>query len=500
MILICGASGLVGKEMCTFLENHNIPYIGTYNSNSIKKSNMHKLDFSEPNEIEFFIKNNNITHCLFFIVQRLTDVCENNWDEIKNININMVNNTSFICNKLNVKFIHLSTDYVFDGLKQPNYPEDNKNPLQNYGISKLISEYRVIHNCKNYVIIRTPVLYSVSSKIHNNAVSLIGKNLMNLKQFELKEDDYSIRRPLYIPDLCFFIHECLTRYNGIYHFYNPYHKFTKYEICKHIAILLNINRKIITPTINIEGNAPRPYDTNLIDNKININSYNFTDFNVSLNTIFDKYKFIPIDKINVNDIFLMIDLDGTLVDSEQSHYNSYKKTFNTYNKNMISFEKWRNITDKGNFNDYLKTIFNEQEISIIKEDKIKNLQNEEITYTNNSDIFLKYIIEHNFNFCIVTNTTIETVDIFKTKLPILKHVKNFICINDYTYKKPHPECFQLALNKFYKNEKYIIGIENSNVGFSSLKHITNHIYIYNNLDVFKNNDCYLFDNFNQIMK
>lgn len=94
----------------------------------------------------------------------------------------MVYNTSYICNKLNIKFIHISTDYVFDGLSQPNYPESVKNPLQNYGISKLISEYRVINNCNNYVIIRTPVLYSKLSKIHDNAVTLIGKNLMNLKE------------------------------------------------------------------------------------------------------------------------------------------------------------------------------------------------------------------------------------------------------------------------------------------------------------------------------
>lgn len=502
MILICGASGLVGKEMCTFLDNRNIPYIGTYNSNIIDKSNMYNLDFNSIDNIEEFILQHNITICLFCVVQRLTDMCENNWDLIKNININMVYNTSYICNKYKIKFIHLSTDYVFDGVKQPNYPEDIKNPLQNYGISKLISEYRVVHNCYNYIIIRTPVLYSEISKIHENAISLIGKNMMNMIDSVSNVDNYCLRRPLYIPDLCHFIFECFSNHNGIFHFYNPHHKFTKYEISKKISNILNleIDLNVISNNKLTNDTAPRPYDTELKDRKLDINNYHFTDFDLSLYNIFNKFKFIPIHKNFVDDIYLMLDLDGTLINSDKAHYNSYKQVFHKYNKNMLSFDKWEYIINNGNFNDYLKTIFEEEELLIIKKEKIKYLSNETISYTNNSDIFLNYIIEHKFNFCIVTNTNKDTIDIFKSKLPILKNVKNWICKNDYTYNKPHPECFKLSLNKYYHNEKYIIGIENSMVGFSSLKCVTDKIYIYNNLEVFKNNDCYLFDNFTQLLK
>ena len=50
MILICGASGLVGKEMCNLLEKQHINYIGTYNKNKINKDNMFQIDFSNPNQ------------------------------------------------------------------------------------------------------------------------------------------------------------------------------------------------------------------------------------------------------------------------------------------------------------------------------------------------------------------------------------------------------------------------------------------------------------------
>ena len=112
-ILICGASGLVGKEMCNLLELKKLNYYGTYNTNKINKKNMFKLDFLDTNELNKFLVDKKITVCIFLIVQRFTDICENNWDETKKINIDMVNNTSFLCNKLNIRFIHLSTGNYF---------------------------------------------------------------------------------------------------------------------------------------------------------------------------------------------------------------------------------------------------------------------------------------------------------------------------------------------------------------------------------------------------
>ena len=55
MILICGASGLVGAEMCKLLEKTNIPYLGTYNSRRIEASNMYKVNFFDANEVEEFL-------------------------------------------------------------------------------------------------------------------------------------------------------------------------------------------------------------------------------------------------------------------------------------------------------------------------------------------------------------------------------------------------------------------------------------------------------------
>lgn len=504
MILVCGASGLLGKELCQYFDDNNVYYIGTYNKNKIDKQNMFYVDFSDSCKVEEFLISHKISCCIFCIVERLLDKCENNWNEIKHTNIDLVHITSYICNKLNINFIHLSTDYVFDGSKQPNLPDSEKNPLQNYGISKLISEYRVIKNCKKYCIIRTPVLYSPLSKIHDNAVCLIGKNVMDLRENKVfKEDNYCIRRPLYILDLCYFIYNCIkNNYIGIYHFYNPYNKFTKYQVCKIIGDTLRIKINNIIPNNNsCEGIAPRPYDTQLLETKININDYKFHDFNETINKCFSKFKFPSITIENKNDIFILLDLDGTIINSSIAHYNAYVKTFEKYSINFLNYNEWNNYIMNGNIDNYLNEIFtnNVEMFNKIKQEKIEFLRYEDITFTKNSDIFLEYLIDNNFNFCIVTNTNKNTIEIFMEKLPLLKKIKQWIYRENYNLPKPNKECYELAKSRFYNNEKYIIGIEDSLVGYNSVKQLTDIVFIYDNDTIFKNNDCYLFNDFKVLL-
>jgi dTDP-4-dehydrorhamnose reductase len=496
MILICGASGLLGKELCKLLDDKDIKYVGTYNTNKINDPRMYKINFSDSLFLENFLVNHEIKCCIFCIVERLLDKCENNWNEIKHTNIDLVQITSHVCNKLNVKFIHFSTDYVFDGSSQPNLPVSFKNPLQNYGISKLISEYRVIQNCKNYCIIRTPVLYSSLSKVHDNAVCLIGKNVMDLRNRTCYEDNYCIRRPLYIKDLCIFILDCINQYNGIFHFYNPYNKFTKYKICNIIGNYLNIDIDKIKPNNKCDGIVHRPYDTQLADDNINVTNYSFTDFNETIHECFQKFKHTKICIENKNDFFICLDMDGTIIDTNIAHYNAYKNAFKLYDKDFLSIDEWSYIIQNDNIDNYLKQQFDEKMIIEIKTKKIEFLKNETITCTKNSDIFLKFLIENSFNFCIVTNTNKKTVDIFKQHIPFLNDVTQWIYRENYSLPKPSSECYILAKNLYYKNEKYIIGFEDSLVGYHSLKFITDIIYIYDNEKLFKNNDCFLFDNYN----
>src|SRR5579872_7142160 len=62
---------------------------------------------------------------------------------------------------LGVPLVHISTDYVFDGLAHRRYrEEDPAAPLGVYGRSKLAGEISVVENAENYAILRTAWVYS----------------------------------------------------------------------------------------------------------------------------------------------------------------------------------------------------------------------------------------------------------------------------------------------------------------------------------------------------
>jgi|LakMenE01Jun11ns_1017448.scaffolds.fasta_scaffold9873897_2 dTDP-4-dehydrorhamnose reductase len=470
-ILVCGASGILGKEICNKLELEKINFIGTYNKNKINKLNYYNFE-----EIDNLIIKEKPTIIINCIVNRLVDECENNWNEIKKINIDIADKLS----KYNIKIIHISTDYVFDGLNPPYYDTSLTNPIQNYGMSKLLAELRVMNNTNNYLIIRVPVLFTDNyNNLNENAIVQICKKMMDLTIPIIKEDDVCIRRPLYIPILVNFIYDSIIKnYNGIYHFYNPITKTTKYKMALKIKKIINKNNIIIEPNY-ILGN--RPYDTELRDNKYDINYY-YNDINISnlLTKCFSRYYH------NLEDCFLLIDLDGTLINSENQHYECYKE--------LIGLS--RDDFDNKNQNNNLDF---ENEIKI-KKDELFKTKIKDVKLMDGALEFLTYIINNNINYCIVTNTNNNNVRLYKEHISILSKLTNWISKEDYINKKPNPECYNLAISRYYKNEKYIIGIENTIAGYEALKKITDIIYIQinNNKKIFNNCDAFLINNLNLI--
>ncbi len=122
----------------------------------------------------------------------------------------------------------------------------------------------------------------------------------------------------------------------------------------------------------------------------------------------------------------------------------------------------------------------------------------------NSDPIFQDKINQALKICkkiviLVSELHYDSVKFFKEKLPLLNNIKQWIYREDYKLPKPDGQCYEVAKQKYYKNERYIFGIEDSMVGYKALKKHTDLIYIYDNEPIFKNNDCYLFNDFNVLI-
>ncbi len=93
------------------------------------------------------------------------DGCETAREDCFAVNAEAVRNIAEACRNKNIRIIHFSTDYVFDGTaKQPYKEDDQCNPINVYGESKLAGESYLQSLSNNYLLIRTSWLYGLKGK------------------------------------------------------------------------------------------------------------------------------------------------------------------------------------------------------------------------------------------------------------------------------------------------------------------------------------------------
>lgn len=491
-VCILGSSGLLGRTLYNQFINLDYNVYGTYKNNKIN-DNLLYFDYIN-NGTKFlydFIIKNSIKIIINTIAERNIDICEKEFNNTYKLNVSLVEDLIHICTLLDIKLIHISTDYIYDGQNPPYDINSLPNPLQNYGITKLIAEYRIINRLKNFIILRVPVLYSIEQKNFNESSPLqIIKLAFDLTIENKKIDDYNIRFPTNVLDVSNFL---INKINtiGIYNFSANY-GITKYEMLKYACELMNVSCKRFIKDNDIS--SKRPFNTQfkyIYTSKFIIKE----DINIILK---DKVH----NKLNSKDFFYLIDLDGTLLDTDILHYQAYKSAFDMLNiKFDIDINLFYSLINNNGLDSFLLNIFNKETYYDIKNAKnIKMLENKNINTICNSEIFINYLINNNCNYCIVTNTSKNIVEHYKKYNNIFNNFNNFITREDYTLPKPNDECWKKGIEKYYNNEKIIIGIENTYSGYKSLKNITNNIYIVKNTYTdYTDIDTYLFNDYNQII-
>ena len=188
------------------------------------------------------------------------DYCETHHAEAEATNVTAVETISHACEQYGSRFIHLSTDFVFDGKSNQLYKEeDEASPVNYYGVTKLKAEKVVADCCSNYAIVRVVVVYGKAlTGQHGNILQLVANRLRKGETIRVVSDQW--RTPTFVGDISEGVEKLMFHSsNGIYHICGN-ECLTIAEIAYRVADFLKLDRSLIEPvtTEEMQEATPRP--------------------------------------------------------------------------------------------------------------------------------------------------------------------------------------------------------------------------------------------------
>lgn len=205
MILVTGANGQLGSDVCKILKSENRDFIPT---------DVDTLDITDKSEVEAFFeahKINCVIHCAAYTA---VDRAEDEKEKCFSVNEKGTLNLARCAEKSEAKMLYVSTDYVFKGEgSSPFNVDDEKGPLNVYGKSKLAGERAVFENCKKFFIVRTSWVFG---ERNTNFIATMLKLSENHDEVNVVCDQ--VGSPTYAKHLAGLLCEMVKSENyGIYH-------------------------------------------------------------------------------------------------------------------------------------------------------------------------------------------------------------------------------------------------------------------------------------------
>lgn len=248
--LITGAGGLLGRCMSEHLFASNWQVIAL---------NHQQLNIADEDDVRRNIEEARPHVVINCAATTDVDRCEREPDWAYAVNERGARFLARACREFNAQFVHVSTDYVFDGEKEGFYTqEDEPNPLSIYAKSKLAGEIAANEELEKAYIIRTSWVFGVDGKNFGSRVFDYAKSGAKLKGVI---DQTSIAT--YAPDLASRIEEIIgIGTHGLYQITNT-GVMSWYDFAKLALELAGMSAVEIEPCTRADLNqlAPRPHNS-----------------------------------------------------------------------------------------------------------------------------------------------------------------------------------------------------------------------------------------------
>lgn len=272
-ILVTGSNGLLGQkitERILAVPNFNLiatskgadrfPQPGAYQYVS--------MDILDPQNVQEVLQQFKPDAVIHTAAMTNVDTCQAQQQSAYDLNVEAVKTLVDACETLNIHFVHLSTDFIFDGAAGPYDESALPNPLSYYGETKVASEAVVKAAKCPWTIIRTILVYGIVGDMSRSNIVLWAKGALE-KGAPINVVNDQWRMPTLAEDLA---DACLLavekQAQGVFHISGK-DMMSVVEIVRRVAAYWNLDDSLITEVSgdSLKQSARRPARTGFILDK-----------------------------------------------------------------------------------------------------------------------------------------------------------------------------------------------------------------------------------------
>lgn len=272
-ILITGSNGLLGQKLVKLLLDEGVGIVATSRgANRIDYLETPfeycELDITDVDQVEAVINKYQPDVVIHTAAMTNVDQCEQEQAACTLLNVTAVEHLVKACESNQAFFIHLSTDFIFDGEAGPYKEEDEANPISFYGQSKWEAEQIVQVSSGDTAILRTVLVYGITPGMsRSNIILWVKENLEKGKPLNIVDDQW--RTPTLAEDLamgCYLVAK--QKATGIFNISGE-EMLTPYDMAMKTADYFQLDASVIT---KVDGStfsqpAKRPPKTGFVLDK-----------------------------------------------------------------------------------------------------------------------------------------------------------------------------------------------------------------------------------------
>ena len=268
-ILITGANGLLGQKLVSLIAKQESVHLlvtarGECRFSIPENVSYQNLDITNAADCKSLMEEYQPDALIHAAAMTQVDACETERELCDSINITGVQNLIQAIGDRNIHFVHISTDFIYEGDEEEYFENSKVNPLSYYGASKWKSEQLFEKVKFPYSILRTVLVYGVLEDLSRSNIVLWAKGALEKGQ-EINVVDDQYRCPTLAEDLAL---ACLQvveeKATGVYHVSGK-DFLSILELVFQIADYWNLDKSLVNSikTSSLNQPAKRPAKTKL---------------------------------------------------------------------------------------------------------------------------------------------------------------------------------------------------------------------------------------------